>query len=114
MSTDVMRWRDAEEFKSHVSAWAGRIGVEPSRVQVQRMTRKWASCSSNGVLSFNTELLEKEREFGEAVIVHELLHLRIPNHGRLFRSLFRAYLPDVDAEAFGIASCGSPQSKAVT
>jgi predicted metal-dependent hydrolase len=27
------------------------------------------------------------------VIVHELLHLRVPNHGRLFRSLMAAYLP---------------------
>jgi predicted metal-dependent hydrolase len=26
------------------------------------------------------------------VIVHELLHLKIPHHNRLFRALLRAYL----------------------
>ena len=26
--------------------------------------------------------------------VHELLHLRVPNHGRLFKSLMSAYLPE--------------------
>jgi len=87
------RWRDAEEFKTRAKEWAERIGVRPSRIQIQQMTRKWASCSTSGVLSFGTDLLSRDRSFGEAVIVHELLHLKVPNHGRLFRSLFRAYMP---------------------
>jgi predicted metal-dependent hydrolase len=28
------------------------------------------------------------------VIVHELVHLKVPNHGKLFRSLVRAYLTE--------------------
>jgi len=30
------------------------------------------------------------------VMVHELLHLEIPNHGRVFKSLLSAYLPDCE------------------
>lgn len=101
------RWTSLDEFKSSVWAWANEMNVMPSRVQVQRMTRKWASCSSRGVVSFSSELLEKDRSFGEAVIVHELLHLTIPNHGRLFQSLFKAYLPDFELEP-GTFSCGLP------
>ena len=49
------------------------------------MSKKWASCSPlMGTVSFNAELLQEPRDFGEAVIVHELLHLITPNHGRLF------------------------------
>ena len=33
------------------------------------------------------------------VIVHELLHLKVPNHGRLFRALLRAYLGRSDVAA---------------
>jgi predicted metal-dependent hydrolase len=40
------------------------------------------------------ELLELDREFGEYVIVHELIHLKVPNHGPLFSALLAAYLPD--------------------
>jgi len=39
----------------------------------------------------NAEILAWLR--GDFVILHELLHLKIPNHGKLFRSLLRAYLP---------------------
>jgi predicted metal-dependent hydrolase len=34
--------------------------------------------------------------FREYVIVHELLHLKVPNHGKLFKSLLRAYIPNYE------------------
>jgi len=56
------------------------------------MRRKWASCSSKGRLTFDLELLRAEPRFRIEVIVHELLHLKLPNHGKLFQSLLRAHL----------------------
>jgi predicted metal-dependent hydrolase len=56
------------------------------------MRRKWASCSSKGRLTFNTDLLREPATFRREVIVHELLHLKLPNHGKVFKSLLRAYL----------------------
>jgi hypothetical protein len=57
------------------------------------MTKKWASCSSKGRVCFSTDLIQEPKTFQEFVIVHELLHLQVPNHGRLFKSLMNAYLP---------------------
>ena len=56
------------------------------------MRRKWASCSTVGTVSFSTDVLAQPLAFREYVIVHELLHLKIPNHGKLFKSLLRVYL----------------------
>ena len=80
-------------FKSELQRWAERVNVKPMRVQIQRMTRKWASCSSSGRLCFAAGLLDQPGDFREAVIVHELLHLIVPNHGKLFKSMMRAYVP---------------------
>ncbi|HAE62737.1 MAG: hydrolase, partial [Defluviitaleaceae bacterium] len=82
----------ADVFKSEVMIWARRIGVMPKEIHICPMKRKWASCSSSGRLTFNTELLHQSADFRAEVIVHELLHLKIPNHGPLFRALTRAYL----------------------
>ncbi|MBO9369443.1 MAG: M48 family metallopeptidase [Chloroflexi bacterium] len=79
-------------FKAEVQAWAQRIGVTPHEIHVRYMKRKWASCSSRGRLTFNIELLYQPSDFRRQVIVHELLHLKIPNHGPLFKALLRAYL----------------------
>jgi hypothetical protein len=83
-----------ERFKSEVARWAAVIKVKPARIRVQRMTRKWASCSNSGWVCFSSDILQEPRTFQEYVIVHELLHLQIPNHGKLFKSLMSAYLPD--------------------
>jgi hypothetical protein len=37
-----------------------------------------------------------DQEIGTYVIVHELLHFFVPNHGRLWKSLMRAYLNDYE------------------
>lgn len=42
----------------------------------------------------NVEVLDLPRELGEFVIVHELVHLLAPNHGRVFKAFLSAYLPD--------------------
>lgn len=84
----------ADLFRAEVKVWAQRIGVEPKEIRLRAMSRKWASCSSNGRLTFDTGLLRQPAAFRREVIVHELLHLKVPNHGPLFRSLLRAYLAD--------------------
>ena len=83
-----------EVFKAEVNAWAKKIEVDPKEIHVRPMKRKWASCSSNGRLTFNTDLLEEPASFRREVLVHELLHLKVPNHGKVFRSLLRAYLAE--------------------
>jgi len=86
--------RPPEQFKQRVVLWAEKIKVQPRQIRLQKMNRKWASCSPSGWVCFSTDLLLEKQDFQEYVIVHELLHLQIPNHGRLFKSLLTAYLPD--------------------
>lgn len=79
-------------FKQRVREWSARIGVEVVWLGIRPMRRKWASCSTNGHLNFNDELLSLPPRLQDYVIVHELLHLRVPNHGKLWKSLMRGYL----------------------
>ena len=81
-----------EVFKSEVKAWADRLEVEYKEIHIRSMKWKWASCSSQGRLTFDINLLYQPAEFRAEAIVHELLHLKVPNHGKLFRSLLKSYL----------------------
>jgi predicted metal-dependent hydrolase len=89
-------WRDKEEFKGRVLEWANKLDVKARSLAVRPMRRKWASCSTAGNLNFNSELLEFDQEIGDYVIVHELLHFSVPNHGKLWKSLMRAHLGDYE------------------
>lgn len=81
-------------FRAEVEAWARRMGITPRQVRIRPMKRKWASCSSQGRLTFDTDLLRQPAQFRRKVIVHELLHLKVPNHGKLFKALLKAYLQE--------------------
>ena len=91
-------WRDKEELKSRVMEWAAKLDVRVRGLYVRPMRNKWASCSTAGTLSLNDELLSMERDLGDYVMVHELLHLSVPNHGKLWRSLMRAHLGDYEMQ----------------
>ena len=82
------------DLKGSVWQWADRIGVEVREVHLRAMRRKWASISTKGRLTLNTELLHLQPALAEFVIVHELVHLLVPNHGKLFKGYMSAYLPD--------------------
>lgn len=92
----MKRWRDKDEFKRRVLEWAGKLGVKVRSLSVRPMRNKWASCSRQGNLSFNVELVALDREVGDYVIVHELLHFFTPNHGKLWKSLMRVHLGDYE------------------
>ncbi|HVR36926.1 MAG TPA: M48 family metallopeptidase [Methylomirabilota bacterium] len=84
------------EFKDRVHHWAEKLDVDVAWLGIRPMRNKWASCSTNGHLNFNTDLLPLDRELWDYVIVHELLHFFVPNHGKLWKSLMRVHLGDYE------------------
>ena len=90
------KWKGRQEFKSRVRHFAKEIDVPVKSLYLRPMRSKWASCSTAGSLNFNDELLGLDKKIGDYVIVHELLHFCVPNHGKLWKSLMRAYLGDYE------------------
>ena len=91
-----MRARDAgrAHLCDKVLYWSQRLKVEARIIRVQRMTRKWGSCSPTGIITLAEDLIEQESGFQDFVIAHELLHLRVPTHGRLFKALMSVHVPN--------------------
>jgi len=68
-------------------------------LRIWAIKRKWGSCSTAGRLTLNAELATQPAQFRREVVVHELLHLKVPNHGRVFKALMKAYLAEGGEEA---------------
>jgi predicted metal-dependent hydrolase len=81
-------------FRQRVGDWADRLDVGAHAVTLRPMRRKWASCSTTGRLTFSNDVLALDEDLQDYVIVHELLHFSVPNHGRLWKSLMSAWLGD--------------------
>jgi predicted metal-dependent hydrolase len=72
---------------------AERIGVEYRRIRIGGQRTLWGSCSPRGTLSFNWRLVLAPPEVLDYVVVHELCHLRVPNHSRGFWALVERHRP---------------------
>jgi len=84
----------ARELVSTLAEEQGeRIGVEYRRIRIGGQRTLWGSCSPRGTLSFNWRLVLAPREVVDYVVVHELCHLRVPNHSRRFWALVERHRP---------------------
>ncbi|HEY3414671.1 MAG TPA: SprT family zinc-dependent metalloprotease [Armatimonadota bacterium] len=64
------------------------------RIRIGEQKTKWGSCSSRGTLSFNWRLLMAPPAVLDYVVIHELAHLKEPNHSPAFWTLVEDQCPD--------------------
>jgi len=83
-----------EKVRNMVTEWVNRLNVEVTRTQIRPMRNKWGSISTAGTLTLADELLRLPVDLVEYVIVHELLHLKFPDHRRGWRVSMGMYIPD--------------------
>ena len=84
-----------EEFKEEVWKVANEIHAEPKQIRVRSMKSKIGSCSSKKIITFDSSVLCLDEPFRREAIIHELLHLRYHNHGKLFKTVLKTYLNQV-------------------
>ena len=75
-------------------AWCVRLGEEGVGWSTRRMKSIWGSCHiRRRRVVYSLELARKARELVEYVVVHELTHLRVADHGPGFQRLMDERLP---------------------
>ena len=89
--------RSERECRALVRAEAERIsreeGLEPARIRIAGQRTRWGSCALSGTVSLNWRLALAPPAVLDYVVVHELCHLRVPNHSRAFWALVEGRRP---------------------
>ncbi len=94
----VEQWRREqvkEAGRQLIAKWEPIMGVQVSRIHVQRMKTKWGSCNTKlKAIRLNTELAKKPPELMEYIVVHEMAHLLEPKHNGRFTALMDQFIPN--------------------
>ena len=89
------RRRAADRLPTSVERWWPRLGHgDWPRVLIRDQRRRWGSCAPDGTLRFNWRAMMLEPALVEYIVVHELAHLSIKNHGPDFWGLVVRAMPD--------------------
>jgi predicted metal-dependent hydrolase len=77
-----------------IEKWEQRLNVRVAGCSLRRMTTRWGTCNYRTKhIRLNTELVTKPSHLLEYVVVHEMAHLIVPNHGARFVSLMSEHYP---------------------
>ncbi len=82
------------EVFAECSVRAERHDIQQNGFQIRKMTNRWGSCTAEGHILLNPDLIVAPRPCIEYVVVHELCHLKEHNHGTDFYRLLTAMMPD--------------------
>jgi hypothetical protein len=77
---------------SRIKYYAQKMKLYPQEIRYKAMKRRWGSCTSNGVVTFNSMMMQLSYEHIDYVIVHELAHLKHMNHSLAFHACVREIL----------------------
>ena len=82
------------QVQKYLPKWEAITGLHPTSWQTKYMTTRWGTCNTKtGKVWLNLQLAKKPVECLEYVILHELLHLKVKNHGSEFVALMDEYMP---------------------
>ncbi|MDG4720721.1 M48 family metallopeptidase [Thalassospira aquimaris] len=89
-------YREALRLKAFefISRWEKRLDVTVKKLFIQRMKTKWGGCNPTARnIRINLDLAKKAPECLDYIILHEMLHFFVPNHGPKFVELMDQYMP---------------------
>ena len=91
---DAMRRQAKAQLPDRLAELATRYGFTYNRVAIKHNASNWGSCSTKGNINLNLNIVRLPKVLQDYVLIHELCHLRHPDHGHGFHLLLEHLLTD--------------------
>jgi hypothetical protein len=82
-------------FVNAIQKWLEILDESIEKLSIKPMKSRWGSCNYvKRYINLNTELIKRTQFEIEYVVLHELTHLKYPNHGKGFYRYIENYMPN--------------------
>jgi predicted metal-dependent hydrolase len=92
--TDWYREQARKVLAERAAFFASKYSFVYQSIRITSARTRWGSCSPGGRLAFSWRLVMAPLEVVDYVVVHELVHLKVPNHSKIFWAGVESILPD--------------------
>ena len=76
--------------------WSAKLHLEKPNLLLVEPRKRWGSASASGAVRINWRITQAPRTFADYVVLHELVHLRYPDHTRAFWAALGRVMPDYE------------------
>jgi predicted metal-dependent hydrolase len=83
-----------KHLASKTAFWAKHLAVKPQKITLRDQKSRWGSCSSLGNINYNWRIIMAPLEIMDYLVIHELAHLRFPNHSKAFWFEVQRFCPE--------------------
>ena len=91
---EALRRQAKAQLPVRLAELASRYGFTYNRVAIKHNASNWGSCSTKGNINLNLNIVRLPKVLQDYVLIHELCHLRHPDHGHGFHLLLEHLLTD--------------------
>lgn len=77
----IYRYEAKQLLPPRVSELAHKHGFRYNKISIRNNKRNWGSCSSNNNISLNLQMMKLPDHLIDYILLHELVHTEIKNHG---------------------------------
>ncbi len=74
----------ARELPARLHVLASQDGLSVDKVTVRNQRSRWGACSPRSAITLNWRIVQMPPHVSDYVILHELMHLKQPNHSSRF------------------------------
>ena len=93
---DWYRRNASKKIPERINDWAEKLDVQVPEVLLTEPRRRWGSASVSGTVRINWRIIQAPLSLVDYVVVHELGHLRHPNHTHHFWAAIGQVMPDYE------------------
>jgi hypothetical protein len=96
MIENVLRFDAKRYLPGRITELAKGLGYSFQKVTIKNNKTNWGSCSNRKNINLNLHLMRLNDRLIDFVLVHELVHTVIPNHGPQFKATMKKHFHDAD------------------
>jgi predicted metal-dependent hydrolase len=106
----LVRWyrqQGAGWLAPRAAPWEQRMAAGMTGLRVRALGYRWGSCSASGTVNLHWAVMQVTPDLIDYVLVHELAHLRHPDHGTGFWHTVERCMPDYAARRDRLRHAGT-------
>jgi predicted metal-dependent hydrolase len=85
-----------KKLKERLAIYLPKMGVSPTKLQLKEQIMRWGTCTPEGAIYLNWRIMMAPMSVIDYLLVHELAHLKHPNHSASFWQLVQSILTDYE------------------